>query len=307
MKAATINSYAGEIEITNVPTPTVSADTLLVEVHSASLNPIDNILRAGHLKDLFPITFPHVMGYDLSGVVIDVGKNVSKFKLGDAVYARPGQGDAGSLAEFAIVNERELALKPHSISHKQAASIPLAGLTAWQAIRVKAALKKGQKILIHAGSGGVGTLAIQIAKHVGAYVATTVSKDNIDLVRSLGADLAIDYKASKFEDAVADYDVVFDMIGGETLARSFQVVKEGGCVVSIKGQDEEENADKFGVRFEWFLMSPDGEQLAELSALIDARAIRPVIDSTFPLSLVSEAYDHLADGHAVGKIIVTVK
>ncbi|MCJ7590486.1 MAG: NADP-dependent oxidoreductase, partial [Woeseiaceae bacterium] len=170
MKAAIINNYAGDIEIADVPTPTVSANTLLVAVHAAGLNPIDNIVRAGHMKEVMPISFPHVMGYDLSGVVSEVGKSISKFKVGDAVYARPNQDNAGSLAEFAIVNERELALKPQSISHEQAASIPLAGLTAWQAIRVKAALKKGQKILIHAGSGGVGTLAIQIAKHLGAYV-----------------------------------------------------------------------------------------------------------------------------------------
>ncbi|MCY0146170.1 NADP-dependent oxidoreductase [Hoeflea sp. G2-23] len=307
MKAAIINAYAAGIEIGDIDAPRIAEDSVLIDVYAASLNPIDNILRAGHMQDYIPLSFPHVMGYDVSGVVREVGANVTRFKPGDAVYARPNQDDAGSLAEVARIKESELALKPINISHAEAASIPLAGLTAWQAIVDKAGLKKGQKILIHAGSGGVGTLAIQIAKHLGAYVATTTSDKNADLVRSLGADKVIDYKTEKFDELLSDYDVVFDMMGGETMNRSFKVLKKGGVLVSIKGQDSEGNAEKHGVRFEAFFMSPDGAQLAELSALIEAGTVKPVIDSSYELSAVSEAYDHLADGHAAGKIVVTIR
>lgn len=307
MKAAIINAYASDVEISEVPEPVLDADSVLVQVHAASLNPIDNIVRAGYLKDMIPINFPYVMGYDVSGVITKLGANVTGFKPGDAVYARPNQNDAGSLAEFARVKADELALKPAGISHAEAASIPLAGLTAWQAMVDKAGLKAGQKILIHAGSGGVGTLAIQLAKHLGAHVATTTSAKNADLVRSLGADEVIDYKTQKFEDVVSDYDVVFDMMGGETMNRSFAVLKQGGILVSIKGQDTENLAEKHGVRFEWFFMSPSGEQLTQLGALIDKGIVKPVIDSSYELSAISQAYDKLAEGRAVGKIVVTLR
>ncbi|WP_412051579.1 NADP-dependent oxidoreductase [Hoeflea sp. Naph1] len=307
MKAAIIKAYAARIEIADIEEPRINEDSVLISVHAAGLNPIDNILRAGHMKDYLPISFPHVMGYDVSGVVREVGANVTRFKPGDAVYARPNQEDAGALAEVARIKEDELALKPANISHAEAASIPLAGLTAWQAIVDKAGLKKDQKILIHAGSGGVGTLAIQIAKHLGAYVATTTSAKNADLVGSLGADKVIDYKTEKFDELLSGYDVVFDMMGGETMNRSFKVLKKGGVLVSIKGQDSDGNAEKHGVRFEAFFMSPDGAQLAELSALIKSGAVKPVIDSSYELSAASAAYDYLADGHAVGKIVVTIR
>lgn len=307
MKAAIMNAYGGGIEIFDIPKPALAEDSVLVEVCAASLNPIDNIVRAGYLKDMLAITFPYVLGYDLSGVVCEVGKDVTKFAVGDAVYSRPNQEDAGSLAQYARVKEAELALKPENISHEEAASIPLAGLTAWQAMFDKAGLQSGQKILIHAGSGGVGTLAIQMAKNAGAYVATTVSARNADLVRSLGADIVIDYKTEKFDDIISDYDVVFDMLGGEIMARSFKVLKKGGCLVSIKSQDEDESAKKFGVRFEWFFMEPNGAQLAEIAALVDNGTIRPIIDSIYSMSDVSQAYDHLADGHAVGKVVVKVQ
>ncbi|MCY0094283.1 NADP-dependent oxidoreductase [Hoeflea ulvae] len=307
MKAAIINNYATDVEIADVPDPVLDADSVLIQVHAASLNPIDNIVRAGQMKDIIPLSFPHVMGYDVSGVVSKIGANVAGIKLGDAVYARPNQDDAGSLAEVARIKADELALKPAGLSHAEAASIPLAGLTAWQALVDKAALKAGQKILIHAGSGGVGTLAIQIAKHIGAHVATTTSAGNADLVRSLGADEVIDYRTENFEDSVSDYDVVFDMLGGETMERSFGVLKKGGVLVSIKGQDTNNLAEKHGVRFEWFFMSPNGAQLSELSALIDKGIVKPVIDSSYELADVAAAYDKLADGHAVGKIVVTVR
>ena len=207
---------------------------------------------------------------------------------------------------MARVKESELALKPANLSHAEAASVPLVGMTAWQALITKGDLKKGDKVLIHAGSGGVGTLAIQIAKHFGAHVATTCSAQNADLVRRLGADVVIDYKTQSFEDELSDYDLVLDMLGGETLNRSFKVLKKGGMLVSIKGQDTDNLAPKHGVRFEWFFMEPDGAMLAELGNLIEDGIVTTVIDSTYPMPQTAEAYDALREGHAVGKIVVTV-
>jgi NADPH:quinone reductase-like Zn-dependent oxidoreductase len=307
MKAATIKDYAAPIEISEAAKPELQDGSVLIEVHAASLNPIDNILRAGYLKEMLALNFPHVMGYDVSGTVVEVGKDVRSVKIGDAVFARPNQEDAGAIAEFARLQENELAIKPANLSHQDAASVPLAGLTAWQALITKGNIKEGDKVLIHAGSGGVGTYAIQIAKHFGAYVATTTSAKNAELVKELGADLVIDYKSQNFEDELSDYDLVIDAIGGETLSRSFKVLKKGGTMVSIKGQDNDGLAEKYGVRFEWFFMSPDGAMLAELGALISDGTIKPVIDSVFSMGQASEAYDQLATGRAVGKIVVTVK
>lgn len=307
MKAALIHDYDTSVEITEIAKPDLKDDSVLIEVHAASVNPIDNILRAGYMKDFMPLTFPHVMGYDVSGEVVGVGNNVQSVKIGDAVFARPNQDDAGAIAEFARIKENELAIKPGNISHTDAASVPLAGLTAWQALLTKGKLKKGDKVLIHAGSGGVGTFAIQIAKHFGAYVATTTSAKNTDLVKSLGADLVIDYKTSKFEDELSDYDLVLDMMGGEIMANSFKVLKKGGALISIKGQDTDGLAAKYGVRFESFFMSPDGKMLAELGELISNGIVKPVIDSVFSMDQVQAAYDQLATGRTVGKIVITVK
>lgn len=304
MKAAVINEYEGDVTIADVPTPEIAADSVLIAVHAASVNPIDNILRAGYLKDMIPLQFPHVQGFDVSGVVTEVGKDVTKFKVGDAVFARANQADAGALAEVARVKESELALKPANITHAEAASIPLTGLTAWQALVDKAGLKQGQQVLIHAGSGGVGTLAIQIAKHLGAFVATTVSARNADLVTSLGADVVIDYHEQDFTDIVSDYDVVFDMSGGDVMKNSFKVLKKGGHLVSIKGQDEDDLASQYGVKFDWFFMEPNGDQLAQLAKMITDGDLKPVIDSTFDFTDAAKAYDHLAEGHAVGKIVI---
>jgi len=307
MKAAIINDYDAPIEIAEINKPTLQDDSVIIEVHAASLNPIDNILRAGHLKEMLALSFPHVMGYDVSGVVVEVGSSVSSVQLGDSVLARPNQEDAGGIATFARLKENELAIKPASLSHTDAASVPLAGLTAWQALVAKGNLQKGQKVLIHAGSGGVGTYAIQIAKHFGAYVATTTSSKNTELVKRLGADVVIDYKTQNFQDELRDYDLVFDMLGSDTLSESFKVLKKGGTLVSIKGQDTEGLAAKHDVRFEWFFMSPDGKMLSELLALMDAGIVKPVIDSVYPMEKVADAYDQLATGRAVGKIVVTVK
>jgi 2-desacetyl-2-hydroxyethyl bacteriochlorophyllide A dehydrogenase len=306
MKAATISDYNAAVEINEIDKPALKDDSVLIKVHAASLNPIDNILRSGVMKDAMPLTFPNVMGFDVAGEIVEVGKDVANFKVGDAVFARPNQEDAGAIAEFARVKASELALKPTNLSYAQAASVPLAGLTAWQALLTKGNLKKGDKVLIHAGSGGVGTLAIQIAKHVGAYVATTVSANNIEVVRTLGADKVIDYTSQRFEDEISDYDLVFDMIGGETLDRSFKVLKKGGKIISIKGQDGAGLAEKHGVHFETLWMEPDGAMLAELSALLSKGIVKTVTDSTFAMDEVDAAYAQLAKGHAVGKIVIDV-
>jgi len=307
MKAAIYNDYAAPIEITEIPKPELKDDSVLIAVHAASANPIDNILHAGYMKAMIPQNFPFVIGYDVSGEVVEVGKDVQNVKIGDAVFARPNQEDAGAVAEFARVKESELALKPENVSHTDAASVPLAGLTAWQALITKGNLKTGNKVLIHAGSGGVGTYAIQIAKHFGAFVATTTSAKNADLVKSLGADVVIDYTSQNFEDELSDYDLVVDMLGGETIAKSFKVLKKGGKVVSIKGQDTDGLAAKYDAEFEWFFMSPDGAMLAELGDLISKGIVKPVIDSIYPFEKTAEAFDRLATGRAVGKIVITVK
>ena len=307
MKAALIQDYATAVEVAEIEAPELKEDSVLINVHAASLNPIDNILRAGYMKDMMPLTFPFVMGYDVSGEVIEVGAKVSSVKVGDTVFARPNQEDAGAIAEIARIKENELAIKPAGMSHTDAASVPLAGLTAWQALITHGKLQKGNKVLIHAGSGGVGTYAIQIAKHFGAHVATTTSAKNAELVKGLGADVVIDYKTQKFQEALSDYDLVFDMLGGETLNESFKVLKKGGVIVSIKGEDTDGLAEKYGVRFEWFFMSPDGKMLAELGDLMTIGSVKPVIDSVYPMDQAFAAYDQLATGRAVGKIVIAVK
>jgi NADPH:quinone reductase-like Zn-dependent oxidoreductase len=304
MKAAIIRDYDTRIEIADIDAPELRDDSVLIAVHAASLNPIDYILQSGAMKDNIPLRFPHVMGFDVSGQITEIGKDVTGFNVGDAVFARANQDDAGAIAQFARVKATEMALKPENISHAEAASVPLAGLTAWQALITKGHLKRGDKVLIHAGSGGVGTLAIQIAKHFGAYVATTCSPRNADLVRELGADIVIDYNTQTFEDELSDYDVVFEMVGGETLTRSFNVLKKGGVLVSIKGQDTDDLASDHDVRFEWFFMEPNGAMLAELGELIENGIVKTVIDSTYPMDKTVDAYEALKDGHAVGKIVV---
>ncbi len=307
MKAAVFHEYEGPVEIAEVTRPELQNESVLIAVHAASLNPIDNILRAGYLRQMLELSFPHVKGYDVSGTVVEVGKDVKSVKVGDEVFARPNQMDAGSVAEFARIQEGELALKPANMTHEQAASVPLAGLTAWQALVSKGDIKQGDKVLIHAGSGGVGTFAIQIAKHFGAFVATTTSGKNADLVKELGADLVIDYTTQTFEDVLSDYDLVIDTIGGETLARSFEVLKKGGTMVSVKSQDTDNLAQKYGVHFEWFFMSPDGKMLTELAKMISEGTVKTVIDSTFQMDQAAEAFDRLATGRAKGKIIIAVK
>ena len=307
MKAAVFHEYEGPVEIAEVAKPELQDSSVLVEVYAASLNPIDNILRAGYLRQMLELTFPHVKGYDVSGTVVEIGNNVKNVKIGDEVFARPNQMDAGSIAGYARIQEDELAIKPSNLTHEQAASVPLAGLTAWQALVTKGKIKEGNKVLIHAGSGGVGTLAIQIAKHFGAFVATTTSGKNVALVKELGADLVIDYTTQNFEGELSDYDLAIDTLGGDTLTRSFKVLKKGGTMVSIKSQDNDNLAEKYGVHFEWFFMSPDGNMLSELAKLINQGTVKTVIDSVFRMDQVAAAFDRLATGRPKGKIVIAVK
>lgn len=306
MRAVAYQNYNSNIEIIEVEKPKLQDKSVLVEVHAAGINPIDNILHAGYLQQMLELSFPHIMGYDVSGIVVEVGKDVRSVKVGDEVFARPNQEDAGSIAEFARIHENELAIKPKNMSHIDAASVPLAGLTAWQALVTKGNINRGDKVLIHAGSGGVGTLAIQIAKYFGAEVTTTTSSKNKDLVKSLGADLVIDYTTQSFENELSNYDLVIDAIGGDTLTKSFKVLKKGGRLISIKGQDTENLAKDYGVNFEWFFMSPDGEMLTEIASLISQGTIKTVIDSTYSMKQAPEAFELLAKGRAKGKIVITM-
>lgn len=214
---------------------------------------------------------------------------------------------AGSLAEYNAVKEDELAFKPLKLTHEESASMPLAGLTAYQALTAKGNLQKGQKVLIHAGSGGVGTFAIQIAKHLGAEVAVTTGRSNFEMVKNLGADVVIDYKTQKFEEELSDYDLVLDTMGGEVMKNSFKILKKGGSMVSIKGQDTEALAKKYDVNFEAFFMWPNGEMLSYLAQLVNDGVLNPMIDRSYSFEQVQEAYDYLQIGHAKGKVVIKVK
>lgn len=311
-----------------LPRPVPGPGDLLVEVKAASVNPVDYKIREGHTKVLLRYRFPLVLGNDLSGVVVETGPGVTRFKKGDEVFARMRKERIGSFAELALVHEGVAARKPANLSHEEAASIPLVGLTSWQAMLEIGGLKAGQSMLVHAGSGGVGTFAIQLAKHLGARVATTVGARNADLVKKLGADVIVDYRTQKFEDVVKDQDLVYDTQGDDTLLRSFASVKRGGTVVTIGGIPDAKFARAWGLnpivvavlgwkarpihraakaagaRFEYLFMRADGEQLAKIGALLESKAILPVLDRVFPFDQTREAIAHTESGRAVGKVIV---
>lgn len=332
MRAAYIERYGGPevLRLGELPAPAPGPGDLLIEVRAASVNPVDFKIRGGLTKLILPYRFPLILGNDCSGVVKAVGAAVTRFRPGDAVYARLDKNRIGAFAEYAVVAESSVAAKPASLNFEEAAAIPLAGLTAWQALVEFAQIKPGQKVLIHAGAGGVGSLAIQIAKHCGAFVATTVGTRNVALARELGADLAIDYRTQRFEDFVRDYDMVFSTLAGDVLRRSFAVLRRGGVLVDIAGlptaafarrwglntllvlalgwmtRKETALARRHGVRYEYLFMTASGAQLDRLSALIDAGAIRPVIDRVFPFGQVREAIAHVEAGHATGKVVVSM-
>ena len=318
------------MEMVELPRPKPGPGELLVRVRAAGVNPLDYKIRDGLVKVLLPFSFPLVLGTDLAGDVEATGPGVTKFKQGDAVFAHLDHDRIGAFAEYALVRESAAARKPVRLDYTQAASLPLVGLTAWQTLIELARLKAGQKVLIHAGSGGVGTFAIQLAKHLGAQVATTASAKNHALVSSLGADVAIDYQTSRFEAVVNDQDVVLDTQGGDTLIRSFEVVKPGGVVVTIGGRPDGKFARAWGlslplvwilgflnrkvdrlarerrVRFEYLFMRASGDQLERLGALVDQGVIKPVLDKVFPLQAAAEAISYVESGRAVGKVVIRV-
>jgi alcohol dehydrogenase len=299
-----------------------------VQVRAASVNPVDFKIRDGKVKALIKDRFPLIMGNDLSGVVVE--SRSSKFRAGDEIFARLDKDRIGAFAEFALVRESAAAMKPARLSHEEAASIPLVGLTAWQAMVDIGRVQQGQHVLIHAGSGGVGTFAIQLAKHLGAWVATTVGARNVELVKRLGADVAIDYRAQQFDEVLEDMDFALDTQGGESLHRTFPVMARGGCIVSIGAipdakfarawgvnpllipalalmtRKETKLSRQLGVRYEYLFMRADGAELARIAELLDAGIIKPILDKTFPLDQVREALAYSESGRATGKVVITV-
>jgi len=295
------------------------------------VNLLDSKIRNGEFKMILPYKTPFTSGHDVSGVVTKVGSKVSKFKAGDEVYARPADHRIGTFAELISMNENDVAMKPENLSMDEAASIPLVGLTAWQALIERANLRKGQKVFIQAGSGGVGTFSIQLAKHLGATVATTTSAANIDLVKSLGADIVIDYKKDDFETILKDYDVVLNSQDVKTLEKSLRILKPGGKVISISGPPDpafgqEINANWFlkiilkflsagirnkakrlGVNFSFLFMKAQGEQLSQITKLIESGVIKPVMDKVFPFKEINEAMSYVETGRAKGKVVIKVK
>jgi NADPH:quinone reductase-like Zn-dependent oxidoreductase len=318
------------MEMMDLPRPAPGPGELLVRVRAAGVNPIDYKIRDGAVKVLLPFSFPLILGTDLAGDVEAIGPGVTRFAVGDAIYTRLDNDHIGALAEYAVVRESSAAKKPARLDYAEAASLPLVGLTAWQALIEIAQLRAGQKVLIHAGSGGVGTFAIQLAKHLGAHVATTAGARNHALMQSLGAEVVVDYRTNRFEAVVSDQDVVLDTQGGDTLLRSFDVVKPGGIVVTVGGRPDGKLARAWGlslpliwilgflnrkvdrlarernVRFTYLFMRASGEQLERIAALVDEGIIRPIIDRAFPLEAAADAIAYVESGRAVGKVVVHV-
>jgi NADPH:quinone reductase-like Zn-dependent oxidoreductase len=309
MKAIRIHNYGGPevLKYEDAPRPEPQADEVLIRVHAAGVNPIDWKVREGHMKDFRPHKFPLILGWDLSGVVEELGRGVSRFKIGDEVYSLSDPTRNGAYADYIIVRESELALKPNSLHHIRAVAIPLAALTAWQSLFDNAQLRPGQRVLIHAGSGGVGHLAVQLAKWKGAYVFATASTKNQDLLRKLGVDEPIDYTQQRFEDIARKIDIVLDTLGGETQERSWSVLKKGGVLVSLVQPPSEDKAKELGVRAAITGVQPNGAQLAEIAKIIDSGKLAPVIDRILPLIEARRAHELSQSGHTRGKIVLRVR
>lgn len=333
MKALTFKRYgkSPDIGFADLPRPVPKPDELLVEVYAAGLNPIDNMIPTGTFKPVLHFQLPATLGSDLAGIVIGVGSQVTRFKPGDAVFASLFDLGAGSIAEFAVVPERAAALKPANLDFVQAASIPMVGLTSWQALKERVRLSPGQKVFIPAGSGGIGTFAIQLAKHLGAKVGTTTSTANIELVRRLGADEVVDYKQDKFESQLHDYDAVLGTVRGDAIEKSIDILKPGSRIVSLVGPLDAafararrlnfllafifglmsrkimHLARKRNVTYSFLFVRPDGGQLSEIGELLENGVIEPVIDKVFPFEQAREALSYLALGRSRGKVVIEVK
>ncbi|KAA1397817.1 NADP-dependent oxidoreductase [Aeromicrobium ginsengisoli] len=332
MKTFIVERYAktGAVRAAERPEPEVEADEVLVHVEAAGVNPLDSKIAVGEFKLILPYRPPFVLGHDVAGVVARVGSAVTHFAPGDTVYARPRDFRVGTFAELVAVKERDLALKPSTISYEEAASLPLVALTAWQALVEKGRVSPGQKVFIHAGSGGVGTIAIQLAKHLGAFVATTTSTANVEWVKSLGADVVIDYKSEDFEKVLSGYDLVLDSLGPDSIVKSLTILKPGGIAIGIGGPPDpifareiganavvkvatrllsrkvRKTARRLGVRYSFLFMTASGAQLREIAALVDTKAIQPVVDRVYPFDETLDALDYVDTGRVKGKVVVSM-
>src|SRR6266403_824416 len=308
MKAVRIHKYGGleVLKYEDAPRPEPQSNEVLIRVHAAAVNPIDWKVREGDMKDFWPHKFPLILGWDLSGVVEELGRGMSRFKKGDEVYSVPDVSRDGAYAEHIVVRESELSLKPKSLHHIRAAAVPLAALTAWQSLFDTAQLQPGQRVLIHAGSGGVGHFAVQLAKWKGGHVFGTASTKNQELLRELGVDEPIDYTKQKFEDVARDVDLVLDLIGGETQERSWSVLKKGGVLLSLVQPPSVEKAKALGIRAAFVAVHPNGAQLAEIAKLIDSGELKLTIDRILPLSEVRRAHELSQSGHTHGKIVLRI-
>jgi NADPH:quinone reductase-like Zn-dependent oxidoreductase len=330
MKALILKRYgkSNQLEFADIPRPKIKPNEMLVQVYAAGLNPIDSMIPKGAFKPILKFQLPATMGSDLAGVVVEVGSSVTRFKTGDSIFASIFDLGTGALAEFAVVPESAAAIKPVNLDFVQAASIPMVGLTSWQALKERAHLKPGQKVFIPAGSGGIGTFAIQLAKYLGATVGTTTSTSNVGLVQRLGADEVVDYKKQEFEDVLQDYDVVLGTIRGDGIEKSLKILKPKSSVVSLIGPPDAafarargmnflmkfifglisckiiRQAKKRGAEYSFLFLHPDGHQLAEIGKLLDAGYITPVIDKVFPFDQTKEALLYLEEGRAKGKVVV---
>jgi NADPH:quinone reductase-like Zn-dependent oxidoreductase len=333
MKAFLFDKYRknAPLRLADVPEPSLGADEVLVQIHAAGVNVLDAKIRDGAFKPILPYKTPLILGHDMAGTVVKTGPKATRYKVGDEVYSRVPDFRIGTFAEAIAVNESALAPKPQALSMEEAASIPLVALTAWQALVDIAALRAGQKVFIQAGSGGVGTIAIQLAKHIGAYVATTASAANADWLHSLGADLVIDYKTQDFEASLRDYDLVLHSQDAKALEKSLNILRPGGRLVSITGPATPDFGAKIGapwflrpvfwamswgtyrkarqrkVGFDFLFMQANGAQLERIAALIDAGKLRPTIDRVYPFAETNAALAHVESGRAKGKVVIKLK
>ena len=312
MKAIQISNYGSPelLKINNdCPNPPLAPGQLLIEVHSAGVNPVDVKICEGRLQQAVPLKFPATIGLDFSGVIVTVGDNVTGFETGDEVYGQASllKGGSGSFAEYVVVDAKSIAHKPASINYTAAAALPLAGISAWQALVDHIGISKGKKILIHGGAGGIGIFAILLSKHLGAYVATTASAENAQFVKELGADEIIDYNQQAFEKMLSNYDAVYDVIGGDTYTKSFKVLKKGGIIVSSIEQPRAELELQFGVNSVMQTTKVNKTDLGKLAALVDKGIIKVVIDKTFPLEQTPAALTHMKNTHSKGKVVVQVR
>jgi len=308
MKAVCIYSYGGPgvLVYEDAPRPHPGDGEVLVRVHAAGINPVDWKIREGHLKEMVHHTLPLILGWDVSGVVETLGTGVTRLKVGDEVFSRPDISRDGAYAEFIVIRETEAALKPRSIDHIHAAALPLAGLTAWQSLFDAGGLAAGQRVLIHAAAGGVGSIAVQLAKGRGAHVVGTASARNHDFLRKLGVDQVVDYQTVHFEEAVEAVDVVFDTIGGDTQERSWKVLKRGGILVSVASPPSAEAAAAHGVRMAFVFTQPNSGQLAEIAKLADSDKLKAIVETVLPLSDATRGQELSQRGHTRGKIVLRV-